>query len=449
MATVNIIIVIVLLALVGCEGREQAVPPARELLTPEEREEVTKKIKEFFDPISTLSEADEYKEKGMFAKAEQLYQSVIDTRSSEPFFTTRAYVGLAEVYVEMGRAREARAAAEKAVQGGKLVSGEYWTLGECYEKLGDPTKAEEVFLKAIELQPEAWLYTLLGQFYGKHGQDSKAEAAFKRGLELDPANCSSHLLVSTYYRRAKRHPEAIAAYQSAIKYCDSNERKVEILNNMGAVYRTMQKPDKSAEAYEHALSLATNPDNVGMVCRNMASLSLWFTASEDVDEALRLCDVALKNDPQNAAALRSKAYALSRTERYEDAHKLLDQSLKIRPREPEAFLIRAHVYLNQGQNNKALEAAKRSVELSRGKYLWSDATLGEVYVRTGEYEKAVELLEPLVEQGSDFADVLYWYGQALANSGQQEIGREFVERAVSKLPIVVEYKQGLQALQKQ
>jgi len=331
---------------------------------------------------------------------------------------------------------------------GGLVSGEYNTLGECYDRLGNLTKAEEAFLKAVELQPVATRYLFLGQFYRNHGQYEKAEAAFKRGLKLEPTNGSLHLFLASCYHHAKRYPDAIPAYQEAIKYCESNERKVEILGNMGAVYKFMHELEKSAEAYELALSLAADADSIDMICGNMASLALYFIASGNLDEASRLCDIALKNNSQDVQALRNKAYVLSGRTNYAGAHELLDKALKISPNEPMVFIGLAHVYLEQGKSNEAIDAAKRAVQLSHGTYLWSESTLGEIYVRTRQCQKAIELLAPLVKENPGHADMCFWYGQALAHSGHLEEGLKFVERAALKLPFVVEYKQRLEALRK-
>jgi len=437
----------------GAESPGGQDPNDGKLLAPSERKEVeddvTKAVKNFVEPIAILEKAGKYKKSERFEDAEKLYLSVIDAHPSQPFLSTRAYVGLAEIYVAMEKPEKAEAAAEKAVELGGLVSGEYWALGECYEKLGDMAKTEEAFLEAIALQPEGTLYSLLGQFYGNHGQHLKAETAYKRGLELEPTNGSFHLLLASYYLRNNKHTDAITAYENAIKYADSNKVKGEIFNNIGTIYKSIYKFEKSAEAFEKALSLATDPDDIGMVCRNMAWLAISFTLSGDIDGALRLCDIALKNDPQNVVALRSKAYSLSQRQEYGDAHKLLDEALKIHSDESETFIVLAHVYLDEGQADKALQAAKRAVQLSKGQYPWSQSTLGEVYVRTGQHEEAVELLAPLIEGDLTFADIDYWYGQALAHSGQPEDGVKFVKRAASKLPFVVEYKRGLEAIQEQ
>jgi len=208
------------------------------------------------------------------------------------------------------------------------------------------------------------------------------------------------------------------------------------------VYKSMGKFDKSADVYEQALSLATNPNKTRMICRNMAWLGLSLTVSGNANEASRLCDIALQYYPQNVVALRSKAYSLSERHQYAHAHKLLEEAIRIQDDESETFIVLAHVYLGEGRADQALWAAKRAVQLSQGQYPWSQSTLGEVYVRTGQHEKALELLAPLVKGDSAFADLDYWYGQALVNSGRSEDGLKFIRRAASKLPFVVEYSRG-------
>lgn len=59
----------------------------------------------------------------------------------------------------------------------------YWATG------GDPTAAENLFQKAVSLDPESkWAYHYLGDFYAATGRVVEARAQFERALQIDPAN---------------------------------------------------------------------------------------------------------------------------------------------------------------------------------------------------------------------------------------------------------------------
>lgn len=139
-----------------------------------------------------------------------------------------AYVGLADSYIALGDFGSyrpgviypmAKAAALKAL---KIDP----TLGDAHGSLGlveagfdwDWARADEVFLKAIELRPG---YANAHHWYALHlatvGRFDQAIAAVKRAQELDPLSASIAADVGSVYLSARRYQEATAAIRDAIE----------------------------------------------------------------------------------------------------------------------------------------------------------------------------------------------------------------------------------------
>jgi protein O-mannosyl-transferase len=98
-----------------------------------------------------------------------------------------------------------------------LLSATYANLGAAYRKLGQDEKARDSYEQALRLNPnQSSAYLGLGQLLEKQDKLDDAIKNYAKSLELRPTD-TGFLLMGHALESAGRRPEALAAYQNALK----------------------------------------------------------------------------------------------------------------------------------------------------------------------------------------------------------------------------------------
>jgi tetratricopeptide (TPR) repeat protein len=93
----------------------------------------------------------------------------------------------------------------------------YANLGSAYLQSGDYTKAQDSFARALLLDPDVpTIWMGMGNLALDHGEVDDAIRDFSRALELQPS-LEEYLSLGRALAQANRRPEALAAYQQALK----------------------------------------------------------------------------------------------------------------------------------------------------------------------------------------------------------------------------------------
>jgi protein O-mannosyl-transferase len=98
-----------------------------------------------------------------------------------------------------------------------LLAATYANLGTAYRKLGEDEKARESYDQALRLNPnQSNAYLGLGQLLEKQSQLDDAVHNYSKAVELRPTD-TGFMLLGHALESAGRRPEALAAYQAALK----------------------------------------------------------------------------------------------------------------------------------------------------------------------------------------------------------------------------------------
>jgi Tfp pilus assembly protein PilF len=98
-----------------------------------------------------------------------------------------------------------------------LLAATYANLGNACRKLGQDAQAQESYDQALRMNPGQFnAYLGLGQLQEKRNQLEDAIRSYSRSVELRPTN-EGFLLLGHALESAGRRPEALAAYESALK----------------------------------------------------------------------------------------------------------------------------------------------------------------------------------------------------------------------------------------
>jgi protein O-mannosyl-transferase len=147
------------------------------------------------------------------------------------------------------------------------------------------------FQRALELYPNyADAYGQRGLLFYRLKDFQKAIADYETSLKLKP-NAKVYSNMGTVYLESGRGPEAIEAYQNAVKY---DPRFVDARRNLGSAYAKTKQFDKALVEFKAALEY--DPKNpilhfyIGMVYKDLgdqANSQTWLNKAYALDPSLR------------------------------------------------------------------------------------------------------------------------------------------------------------------
>jgi len=160
-----------------------------------------------------------YHQKGNTAKAEQLYNAVlqVDPHNSESLH----YLGI--IYASRGDGDKAISYIKKAIELDKTNAIFHNNLGEIHRQLGHFEHAEFHLSAACELKPDySDAFSNLGILYKERGLINDAKYCFAEALERNPQNISALINTGNLFVLTKEYNDAIQCYEAAIELSPDN-----------------------------------------------------------------------------------------------------------------------------------------------------------------------------------------------------------------------------------
>jgi tetratricopeptide (TPR) repeat protein len=119
----------------------------------------------------------------------------------------------------------------------------------------------------------------------------------------------------------------------------------------------------------------------------------------DIDNAIGYLEEAVERMSSGASVFRSLGDCYLAKKRFRRAAKLYEKAVKAWPRDARSLNSLGHVYGILGENLEiAIVLAEESVSIDKDNGLYQ-ARLGELYMKSGDYEKAVSTLIRASELG--------------------------------------------------
>jgi tetratricopeptide (TPR) repeat protein len=201
-----------------------------------------------------------------------------------------AWISMAFALSAQHRFREARAAAEKAVELNSNDEMAWCVLGDVALDLGDVETARDAYTRMSEDDEGLFSLARLANLAEVEGDTAEAlrllEAATARGTELgaqpvEIARC--HVRIGTLHAARGRYDRAEAAYSAARDVWPDGYL---VLEQLAALRFAEGRLDESEELYRRVVANAPHPDMIQGLARVVA-------AQGREDEAIRLRDRAL------------------------------------------------------------------------------------------------------------------------------------------------------------
>jgi len=290
----------------------------------------------------------------------------------------------------------------------------------------DMSSAREQFeILSVENPRDADLLLSLALINREMGDDIVARAYLRQILEQDGRRDEAHYYLGRIAEDRGERQTAIDHYMQvgeSRQYMSANQRLGQMLISGGQVAQSrawfdsqrQARPARSEPLYNLE---ATILSSLGQLEASLEVLNAGIEAFPDSttlrytrsmlgeqrdDLAMMEADLRaiLARDPNNATALNALGYTLAdRTDRYDEAFKLISRALELDPDEPAILDSMGWVLYRKGQYEEALAYLKRAYAVFPDPEV--AAHLGEVLWVSGDTTAAIEVWQDALQEAPD------------------------------------------------
>ncbi len=273
--------------------------------------------------------------------------------------------------------------------------GPYYKLGTVYEAQNRTEQAVAEYEAALSRAPGAVepLRALVRIKLGK-GKPDEAVARINQALQAAPGNAGLQLLLAEVYENQKQYKESAAVIQ---KLLQANPRVAEAYLALARLAIARHDVQGAMTALEQGLAA------VGQNAALSIALAEVFQRVNQPDKALEQYEKVLARDPGNLVAANNAAALLSETK------------------------------TDQKSLDKALSYASRFENSENPIYL---DTLGWVYFKLGQYDRAKPLIEKASQKAPDVGLFQYHLGMTLLKKGETGAAKRLLQSSLqAKIPV--------------
>ncbi len=377
-------------------------------------------------------------------KAIEEYRQAIDNDPDSEYLR----VGLAELYVGVGRIRDAVEVVQEIIQRDPNNLEARKLLGRIYlRSLGDMNAgtqsqsmlklAIEQFEQIVRIEPgniEDRL--LLGRLYRLNNDNLKAEEEFKTAVRLKP-DSEEAVTTLAYLYNEEGNPQRAADVLASVPEAS---RTAKLYSALGFTYEQQKNYKKAVAAYRKAVE--QDRDNLDA----LRGLAQNLLNDGQTDAALEQYKLIAEADPQDAQAYLRMADIFRRKGKYDKALENLNKAETLVQDSLEVPYNRALIYEAQGKFDEAtriLEGLLQKGERADGKYSPGEANnravfldrLGMIYKEQGKTQPAADTFRKILPLGQDnavraYQQIIDSYRDAKMWAQATDVARE----AVGKFP---------------
>lgn len=331
-----------------------------------------------------------------------------------------------------------------------------WTQGKPDQRL--------TFLKqSIELDPTFEnAYAALGKHYFQSKQWDLALATYRQIPKLSPKSAYSHRYIGVLLARKDDYNGAFSHFHTLFKLDTREVRRGRELEGaayelLATVLQRQHKPKAAVEAYQQAITL--NPNDIRTVYQFgsfLAELEHWDEAIVQLRRAHELVNRPNQKIPLLAGLVNSTpemitaqlADTLARSERTNEALKILRQAQAQSPKGPFISYTFSKVLSQVGQHQEARKALQKAypngIQTTYADTVTSAeahliAKHGEIYFNLKEYDKALEQYDEAIQLDPKFPLPHFHRGDALRQVGQFDQAIQAYRKSIKLQPRILAF----------
>jgi tetratricopeptide (TPR) repeat protein len=295
-------------------------------------------------------------------------------------------------------------------------------LGEAYYRLNDIRRAQMVLNRVVTSLDKDYApaHRWLAAIYFDLGAMSQALYHLEQVARLDPNDPRPHRTMAYIRKDFGNGAGAIDDYLESLRRDPNQVDRDSILLELAGVYHRLHQ---DREALKTLAKL--KPDAASMALTAECHYSLG-----DADKAMKAVEQALKLDPDYVPAMLTKGAMLTAAGKHDQAAKVLERAVALRPKEFTARYALAQAYLRLGRKAEADEHMKVVRELKEGLDLYT-RLMQQSIDEPGNAQVRFQLGTLAMDLGMDGIDE-NWFKAALAIDPQHQEARRMLERIRSE-----------------
>jgi serine/threonine protein kinase/tetratricopeptide (TPR) repeat protein len=234
------------------------------------------------------------------------------------------------------------------------------SLADAYQRLGNPSAAEEAYRKAVSLRPNYYgVYGALGAFYSNQARYSDAAGMFQREIQLAPLYYYGYSNLGAMELMLGQYPPAVEAFKQSIALRPTGVA----YGNLGAVYFYMRRYPDSAENLQQAIKIdPRNWQNWGNLGDTLFQIpARRGEALSAYQKAIELAKERLEVNPRDASILSFTADYYAMLDQEPEAREQMRRALEIAPADADVLFRAAILYNHFGDMEKTLDFLTKSV----------------------------------------------------------------------------------------
>lgn len=268
---------------------------------------------------------------------------------------------------------------------------------------------------------QAALHTTLGDAYIEMDRTRDAETAYKAALAALPDHVPAHVGMARVKAVRGEMDEATAIADEILKKTPDHP---DALNLRAALYAVHKDYKQAAQIYERLV--AAEPHKAAP--RRALINSLIMDGQLD-RAATVIAEARKQNGGNDVRLLYQDALLQMRKENYAQARELSQQILRGYPEDMPTLLIAGSADLHLGNFEPAKETLRRVVE-TLPRHDGARRLLIAAYVRSGQTNQAIEVMQPLLQRPDVDAETLSLAGEVYLAAADLKRAEQYFARAV-------------------
>jgi TolB-like protein/Flp pilus assembly protein TadD len=271
------------------------------------------------------------------------------------------------------------------------------SLGQLYRLSGQDDRAEQNFLRAIELDARAAdAYEGLAWTYEDQNRIDEARKAFQRAIDIQPGYWRAHMAMGSFLFRIGRSDEALGFMRQAVDLSPNNPRA---LNSLGSTLYMLGEFDEARDIWYRSLQIDPTPvaySNLGTASFNL----------HDFEQAAAMYSGAVELSPEDYQlwGALGDAYRYmpgkepEMVSSYEKAIDLAMSYLELNVDDPYTLAAVAYYFESLGKSDQSAWRLARAAELAPDNmYVHYFAAL--VAASAGDIDAALDASRRALENG--------------------------------------------------
>ncbi len=343
---------------------------------------------------------------------------------------------------------------------GKLAEARF-LLGKALLESGDPTAALVELRKAQELQvPDEQVVPEMARAMLAVGDEPRLISQYADLQLRDPAAAADlKTSLATAYGVQRDNEKARSAVEQALRLKAGYAPAIIVMARLHASENNL---DGAIGLLDDVLKANPGDERAGVLRADML-----LQGRKDAEGALAGFRQVLQTNPKSVAARTSVANLLLQQGKTDGAKAEFEELKKVAPRHPETMFLEAQLAFGDKDYKKTREVADQilkampdslrvlelagAAEFRLKNYIQAEAMfaralklapkraltrqmLAQTYLRTGQPEKTLEALQPMLDSGKPDPTTLALAGEAYLQTGDAKRSEETFQRAVKGAP---------------